>query len=94
MSSMSRAKRALASGPGLPLASPWAMAEITPGARVWVRTGGGTAGGVVRRLHSVIAENAAEFSVVIVLDNGTGVVVASTASRGKLWDLEDGANAL
>ena len=70
------------------------MAEITLGARVWVRTGGGTARGVVRRLHSVVTENAAEFSVVIVLDNGAGVIVASTASRGKLWDLEGGANAL
>jgi len=70
------------------------MAEITPGARVWVRTGGGTARGVVRRLDSVIAENAAEFSVVIVLDDRAGVIVAGTASRGKLWDLEDGANAV
>jgi hypothetical protein len=45
-------------------------------------------------LHSVVTESAAEFSVVIVLDDGAGVIVAGTASRGKLWDLEGGANAL
>jgi hypothetical protein len=64
------------------------MAEMTPGARVWVRTGGGVTHGTIRRLHSVLAENAGELSVVIVLDNGAGVIVASTTSRGKLWDLE------
>jgi hypothetical protein len=64
------------------------MAEMTPGARVWVRTGRGVAHGTIRRLQSVLAENAEEFSVVIVLDNRAGVIVASTTSRGKLWDLD------
>jgi hypothetical protein len=63
------------------------MMLISAGARVWVKNADAVQFGVIQTLAPSAGYFRAEGSLVIVLDDGRGVVATTMTSRGTRWDV-------
>lgn len=67
------------------------MRGISAGARVWVKNADTVQLGVVQTIAPSAGYFRSEGALVIVLDDGRGVVATTMASRGTRWDVVPGA---
>jgi hypothetical protein len=67
------------------------MRGISAGARVWVKNADTVQFGVVQTIAPSAGYFRSEGALVIVLDDGRGVVATTMTSRGTRWDVVPGA---